>query len=163
MTTKSLSDPRVVSKVPAGVGASSGEPALVAAEKIARVMDGFHLDPLIGLFAPWLGDVLSAFVGLYPVALAWRRGARKGLLARMLLNLSVDLVAGAVPVIGDVWDFFFRAHSRNLALLRARLVQGEVVSSRRDAWVVAGAVVVFLAALAVPIALLIAVISALAR
>src|SRR4051812_672515 len=92
------------------------EPTLVVAEKIARVMDGFHVDPLLGLFLPWVGDVLGALVGLYPIGLAWRGGARKVLLARMLLNLTVDLLAGAVPVIGDIWDFFFRAHSRNLAL-----------------------------------------------
>ena len=98
--------------------------ALVAAEKIARVMDGYHLDPLLGLFVPWAGDVIGAGLGLYPVLLAWKRGAPKALIARMLLNLSVDLLAGAIPILGDVWDFFFRAHRNNLTLLRSRYQAG---------------------------------------
>lgn len=139
------------------------DPALEAAEKLARVMDRRYLDPLMGMLVPWAGDVFSAGLGLYPVVLAWRRGAPGGLLARMLLNLSVDLVGGAVPVVGDVWDFFFRAHSRNLALLRARSVGGQVTGSRRDGLVVLGAGLVFLAALALPVVLLILAISSLLR
>jgi len=66
-------------------------------------------------------------------------------------------------VLGDVWDFFFRAHSRNLALLRARSAAGEVAASPRDRLVVIGAVAVFVLALAVPIGLLVWGVSALLR
>jgi hypothetical protein len=145
-------------------GATLDDPALVAAERLARAMDGWYVDPLLGLFVPWAGDVIGAGLGLYPVLLAWRRGADKALLARMLLNLSVDLVGGAVPVVGDLWDFFFRAHSRNLALLRSRTgAAGLAPRSRtRDALVIAGAGLVFLGALALPIVLLVLAVRALA-
>jgi hypothetical protein len=129
--------------------------ALAAAEAVARWMDRRLLDPVLGLVLPGAGDVISAGLGLYPVMLAWRRGAPRALVARMLLNLSVDLLGGSVPVVGDVWDFFFRAHSRNLDLLRARSAGGEVVPSPRDSLVVIGAVAVFLLALAVPVAVLV--------
>jgi len=129
--------------------------ALVVAEKIARVMDGMYLDPLLGMFVPWAGDVVGAGLGLYPVLLAWRRGARGTLIARMLLNLSVDLLAGAVPIVGDIWDFFFKAHKRNLNLLRSRWDGGDVRARRGDRLVVFGAGIVFLLALATPIALLV--------
>jgi hypothetical protein len=134
--------------------------ALVVAEKISRVMDGMYLDPILGFVAPWAGDVVGAGLGLYPVWLAWKHGAPKGLVARMLLNLSVDLVAGAVPFIGDIWDFFFKAHRRNLYLLRARWDGGSVRARRGDGLVVGGALVVFLLALAIPIALLVAAVRA---
>jgi hypothetical protein len=139
------------------------DPALEAAEKLARIMDRMHLDPLLGLVLPFAGDVIGAGLGLYPIWLAWRRGAAKALLARMLLNLSVDMLGGSIPILGDVWDFFFRAHTRNLALLRARLVEGEVRSSPRDALVVTAAALAFLIALAAPIVLLVLAISALRR
>ena len=137
--------------------------ALVVAERISRLMDGMYLDPLLGLFVPWVGDLFSAGLGLYPLLLAWRRGAPKALIARMFLNLSVDLLGGAVPVVGDVWDFFFRAHTRNLALLRARTVDGQVAASARDRLVVIGAAAVFLLALAVPVVLLVLAVSALRK
>ena len=147
--------------LPRAPAATSGDPALAAAETIAKLMDRYQLDPILGLVAPWAGDVISAGLGVYPVLLAWRRGAPKTLVARMLLNLSVDLLGGAVPILGDVWDFFFRGHRRNLTLLRARSAGTEVAPSRRDGLVVAGAALVFLSALALPIFLLVKAIGAL--
>ena len=64
--------------------------------------------------------LLGSALGLYPVLLAWRRRAPKALLARMILNLAADAAGGAIPILGDIWDFLFRAHARNAELLRAR-------------------------------------------
>jgi Domain of unknown function (DUF4112) len=143
-------------------GAAGPDRDLEVATKLARWMDGRLLDPLIGFFLPGVGDVASAALGIYPVWLAWRRGAPKVLIARMLLNLSVDLLGGLIPVVGDIWDFFFRAHSRNLELLRDRrrvaAATGDVLAPRataRDWLVVVGAALVFLGALAVPVLLVI--------
>jgi hypothetical protein len=134
---------------------------LRAAETLARWMDRRWLDPILGFVLPGAGDLVSSALGLYPVALAWRRGAPKVLIARMLMNLAVDMLGGAVPVLGDIWDFFFKAHSRNLELLRARHTSVAVRSSGRDYLVVAGAALVFLIALAAPIALLVLALRAL--
>jgi hypothetical protein len=143
---------------------AQADPALAAAETISRVMDGWYVDPILGFVAPWAGDVIGAGLGIYPVYLAWRRGAPRALLARMLLNLSVDLITGAVPIVGDIWDFFFKAHKRNLNLLRARMAGGEIRRDRkegaRDTAIVVGAAVLFLGALALPIVLLVAAIRA---
>jgi hypothetical protein len=130
------------------------DPALEAATTLARWMDGRFLDPLLGFLLPGFGDLLSSALGLYPVLLAWRRRAPKALLARMILNLAVDAAGGSIPIIGDVWDFFFRAHARNLHLLRSRAhaETGEVRARWSDALVVGGAVLALVAALAVPVA-----------
>ena len=116
---------------------------------------GRFVDPLLGLLLPGIGDVVGSALGVYPIFLAWRRGASGGLLARMLLNLAVDALAGAVPVVGDVWDFFFRAHTRNLALLQARSTGDRRIHKRAvDGLIVAGAAVLLVAALALPLVLL---------
>jgi hypothetical protein len=136
------------------------DPALETAATLARWMDGRFLDPLLGLVLPGVGDVLSSALGIYPIFLAWRRQAPKALLARMLLNLAVDALGGAVPIIGDVWDFLFRAHSRNLALLEARALKGDVPVKARatDTLIVWAAALALLAALAAPLVLLVAVV-----
>src|SRR6478736_6082944 len=113
--------------------------SLRAAESLARWMDGRYVDPLLGFFLPGVGDLVSSLLGLYPIALAWRRGAPKALLARMLLNLAADAAGGSIPIVGDVWDFFFRAHARNHELLRARLTEGEVRARWTDWLVIGGA------------------------
>jgi hypothetical protein len=125
--------------------------ALSVANSLARWLDGRFLDPLLGLLIPGVGDLLGAALGLYPVLLAWRRRAPKVLLARMLLNLAADAAGGAIPILGDIWDFLFKAHARNAELLRTRAAGGAVRGHWTDTLVVAGAFVVLLAALALPI------------
>ena len=84
----------------------------------------FGLDPLIGL-VPVAGDGISAVIALYIVLEAWRLGASRGTLARMLLNVGLDAAVGVVPVVGDIADFVFKSNRRNLDLLRRHLGRGK--------------------------------------
>jgi len=146
---------------------SPDDPALARARTIARWADNRLVDPLLGLVLPGAGDLVGAALGLYAVGLAWRRRAPKVLIARMLLNLAVDAAAGAVPILGDVYDFFFRAHRRNLDLLTARgetRAEEGAPRARKGDWVlVVGAALLFLAALALPVVLVVVAISALSN
>jgi hypothetical protein len=78
------------------------------------------LDALLGL-VPVAGDLISAGIGLYIVAQARELGASRWLQARMIGNLLVDAAVGAVPIAGDIADFYFKAHRRNLRLLQKAL------------------------------------------
>jgi len=131
--------------------ASRLDGAIAAATTLARWLDHRFVDPLLGLLLPGVGDLLGAALGLYPVLLAWQQRAPKVLLARMILNLAADTAGGAIPVLGDVWDFLFRAHARNLELLRTRADAGEVRARWTDAFVVGGALVVLAISLAAPV------------
>jgi len=125
--------------------------ALLAGETLARWLDDRFLDPLLGLFLPGVGDLLGSALGLYPVLLAWKRRAPKALIARMLLNLAADAAGGAIPILGDIWDFLFKAHARNLALLRSRSAGRAFRGHWSDYLVVAFAVVVLQAVFALPV------------
>lgn len=76
----------------------------------------FGLDALVGLI-PGLGDVLGAVVGGYGIWIARQLGAPASIQVRMLLNLAVDALVGLVPLAGDLFDFAFKANTRNQALL----------------------------------------------
>lgn len=80
----------------------------------------FGVDGLIGL-APGLGDVITTGLSLYIVYEAHRLGAPKHILARMLGNVALDGVIGAVPVAGDMFDVLWRANRRNVRILREHL------------------------------------------
>jgi hypothetical protein len=80
----------------------------------------FGADSLIGL-APGLGDVVTTALSLYIVYEAHRLGAPKHVLARMLGNVAMDGVIGAIPVAGDVFDVLWRANRRNVRILREHL------------------------------------------
>ena len=75
------------------------------------------LDPVIGVI-PIAGDALAALVGVWVILEASRFGIPRVVLGRMVANLVVDLGVGAIPLIGDVYDLFFRSNSRNLDLFR---------------------------------------------
>jgi hypothetical protein len=75
------------------------------------------LDPIIGLI-PVVGDAVAALAGGWVILEASRFGVPRIVLARMILNLSVDLAIGAIPFLGDLYDFVFHSNTRNLALFR---------------------------------------------
>jgi hypothetical protein len=74
----------------------------------------------VGLF-PGIGDVATTVAAAYVVVAAWRLGAPAVLVARMGLNLAVDALVGAVPLLGDLLDAGFKANTRNARLLEAWL------------------------------------------
>ena len=82
----------------------------------------FGLDPILGLI-PGAGDLATALLGAYGVIVARQLGAPKHVQGRMLLNLGIDALAGSVPVIGDLFDFGFKAHVRNRVLLEKWLAK----------------------------------------
>ena len=77
----------------------------------------FGLDALIGLF-PVVGDIITTALSLFIVHEAYQLGAPGHVIARMLGNVAVDGVFGAVPLVGDAFDVLWRANRRNVRLLR---------------------------------------------
>ncbi|ERH13186.1 MAG: hypothetical protein J07HB67_02223 [halophilic archaeon J07HB67] len=74
------------------------------------------LDPLLNV-VPVVGDALSAGLSLYIVGEAAYLGVPYTTVVRMLGNVAVDVVGGAVPVVGVVFDAFWRANRRNVELV----------------------------------------------
>jgi hypothetical protein len=95
------------------------------AQALARWTDARLLDPLVGFLLPGAGDLLGVLAGLYIVGLARRHQAPAGVVARMLLNLTLDCLVGVVPVLGDIADVFNRANIRNAGLLERHLALPE--------------------------------------
>jgi hypothetical protein len=108
------------------VDADERERILSELRRASRIMDSsigipgtkytFGIDSLIGLI-PGGGDAAGMLVSLYLIARARRLGLPKRTLAKMVGNMLVDAGVGAVPVVGDAFDFFFKANSRNLDLV----------------------------------------------
>lgn len=73
-------------------------------------------DAIIGL-APGIGDAVTTAISAYFVYEARRLGLPKHKLARMIGNLAVDGLIGAIPVFGDFFDVAFKANMRNLAII----------------------------------------------
>ena len=119
------------------IGASRSERFHAAERRIERVTHALDelvgipgtsvkvgLDPVVGLI-PVVGDIIGAVVGAWVIGEAARFGIPRIVLARMSVNLVVDLAIGAIPFLGDLYDFAFRSNSRNLALFRRHALEPE--------------------------------------
>lgn len=104
---------------------SAVPPGLKRAQRVATLLDDavtipgvdvkVGLDSIVGLL-PISGDIAAAVCSLYIVAEAARNGVAKRTLARMLFNIAVDVGVGSVPVVGDIFDVFWKANRRNVEL-----------------------------------------------
>jgi hypothetical protein len=97
-----------------------------ALEQLAKVFDDifeipgtgirFGLDPLLGLI-PGFGDAISGATSMLIVLAGWRRGLPRITLARMVANVAIDSLLGAMPIFGDLFDVWWKANRKNLDLL----------------------------------------------
>lgn len=87
-----------------------------------RLPGGFRigLDGILGLF-PGFGDAASAGLSSYIVVKAVRLNVPGIVLVRMLLNVALELAVGIIPIVGDLFDFAFKANERNVRLIDAHL------------------------------------------
>jgi hypothetical protein len=111
-------------------------------ERVAKMMDsaiklpvvgGVGLDAVLGLF-PFAGDAASAAVSISLIAKSVRYGIPREIITKMLANVLLDVLLGAVPLLGDLADMWFKANQRNVALLKEYL--GDEARNTIDAEVV---------------------------
>jgi hypothetical protein len=112
-----------------------------------RLPGGYRigLDGLIGLL-PGVGDLAGALLSTYIVAQAHRLGAPRSVILRMGLNLLTDTLVGAVPVMGDLFDFAWKANLRNVRLLEQHVARPTHTHRRSLALVMAVAITLLTAA-----------------
>ncbi|HEX8441791.1 DUF4112 domain-containing protein [Archangium sp.] len=133
------------------MNASSKQDALVQVRGLARLLDtsiplpgGIRIgwDAVLGLI-PGVGDGASSLLSLYIVLQGVRLGASREVLARMVGNVALETLVGAVPFLGDVFDAAFKANVRNVRLLEEHMVAPDTTRRASRAWVI-GAVVALL-------------------
>jgi Domain of unknown function (DUF4112) len=88
----------------------------------------FGIDGIIGLF-PGLGDVIAGLLSLIIPIGAWVRGVPYVTILRMAANLSIGVLVGSIPILGDAFDIGWKTNARNYKLLQRHL--GE---PRRHTW-----------------------------
>lgn len=76
----------------------------------------FGLDSIFGLI-PGVGDLSTLAMSGYMIVLMAGKGVSGNVIARMLLNVFIDAAIGSIPLVGDIFDVFFKANARNYRLL----------------------------------------------
>ncbi len=98
--------------------------------KLSRLLDNaiaipgttfrIGLDPILGLI-PGAGDFVGTALSAYIVIEAARLGIPRAALGKMVSNILLESLVGAIPVVGDWFDFAWKANTKNMELLEAHL------------------------------------------
>ena len=110
----------------------------------------FGLDALLGLI-PGIGDVIGGIMSTWIIAGALRHRVPSRYIARMVLNIAIDLFFGAVPVAGDVFDFLYEENIKNMRLLEAHRVRSRPPRSGSEIALILTGIVAFIVILALAI------------
>lgn len=127
-------------------------------EVLGRLMDSqfqipglgwrFGLDTVLG-FIPGLGDTGTSLVSLYILGSAVRYRVPKVTLLRMGFNIALDYTIGSIPVVGDLFDAWWKSNTKNINLIRERAAvsASESRRGRTSDWLFVGVIMLILIAL----------------
>ena len=100
-------------------------PAVRRVNKMSKLLDSsvrvpgtnvtVGLDPILGIL-PGAGDAIATGISLYIIFEAFRADVPREILFLMILNVAVDAVIGSVPVLGTVFDAFWKANEWNASM-----------------------------------------------
>ena len=107
------------------------------------------LDAIVGLI-PGFGDTATSLVSLYILASAVRYRVPKVTLLRMGLNIAIDYAVGSLPLVGDLFDAWWKSNQMNVELLRERatLSTSDGRTGQVSDWLFVGLIILLLICLA---------------
>ncbi|MDQ3392874.1 MAG: DUF4112 domain-containing protein [Bacteroidota bacterium] len=107
-------------------------------EKLSKVLDSnftlpgtnfkFGIDPIFGFF-PVIGDLTSFAISCFLLAYMGKFGASRKVIILMLGNIILDAVIGSIPLLGNIFDFTYKANNRNIRLLKKHYEDGKYQGS----------------------------------
>ncbi|MGC3969237.1 MAG: DUF4112 domain-containing protein [Pirellulales bacterium] len=113
--------------------AAADDDRLSHVERIARLLDNeyrlpgtnfrFGLDPILGLI-PGVGNMATSLVSCLLVWTMLKHGASGNVAARMAVNIAFDSIIGAIPIVGNLFDFAYKSNQKNVELLRRHYSEG---------------------------------------
>jgi hypothetical protein len=109
-------------------------PGMAGIERAARLLDSrfiipgtnirFGIDPILSLF-PVLGDLITFLISGMLIYTMHNHGASRKVVVKMIMNSTLDAIIGAIPLVGTVFDVFYRSNDRNVKLLKEHYFEGK--------------------------------------
>lgn len=98
----------------------------------------FGLDAIIGL-VPGVGDFITSALSIYIIAQAASLGVSTATLIRMSINVIVENLIDMIPFVGNVFDFYWKANTKNMALISQHMANPsrETIRSRMVVGIIA--------------------------
>lgn len=91
----------------------------------------FGMDPILNLI-PFAGDLAGFLVSGGLVLAMSSKGLTSKIVVLMCINIFLDVTIGAIPGIGQIWDFFFKANTRNIRLMQQYYLENKHQGSGKN-------------------------------
>jgi hypothetical protein len=140
-----------------------GRPIPPWAARLTRILDdavsipgthiGIGLDAIVGFFLPTLGDAATGLCSLALLVLGFQMRVPRVVLLRMVFNIALDTLVGSIPLLGDIFDLFWRSNRQNLELLQRCEQNPNRPATVTDYLVVGLGIALVVAAVALPLLL----------
>jgi hypothetical protein len=111
-----------------------GEKDMKWIERFSKTMDSrfiipgtkikFGIDPVLSLF-PVIGDLMTFLLSGILIYTMHQQGASRNVVIKMVLNSTLDAIIGTIPLVGTVFDVFYRSNDRNVRLLKEHYFEGK--------------------------------------
>lgn len=109
-------------------------PSIQWVEQLSKLMDSrfaipgtnirFGIDPILSML-PVFGDLITFIVSGMLIYTMRNHGASRNVAIKMILNATLDALIGAIPLVGTVFDIFYKANDRNVKLLKEHYFEGK--------------------------------------
>ncbi|RZL14129.1 MAG: DUF4112 domain-containing protein [Pedobacter sp.] len=106
----------------------------------------FGLDPILNL-VPFVGDMAGLVISGGLLMALVKKGASNKLVVLMSVNILLDATIGAIPIIGQIFDFFFKANTRNIKLMKEHYLENKHQGSGKNVIYLIVAIVIVIIAL----------------
>jgi hypothetical protein len=114
-------------------GTQRNTPDLSWVDNLTHLMDSrfrlpgtnfrFGLDPILGLL-PGVGDATSMLISGVLIFYMYRNGASRKAMLMMIGNVVLDTVIGSIPILGNIFDFAYKANERNIRIMKRHYHEG---------------------------------------
>lgn len=88
----------------------------------------FGLDPILSIL-PAAGDIVTLLISGMLVFQMQKHGVSRKVVIKMLFNVLIDALIGAIPILGVIFDVYYKANDRNVKLLKEHYQEGKHAGS----------------------------------
>jgi hypothetical protein len=103
----------------------------------------FGVDPILNLI-PYAGGFTGLIISAALILTMAKHGASSRIIVLMAINVFLDATIGSIPVLGHIFDFFYKANKKNIRLLQEHYYEGKHQGSGKNILLVAIIVLVIL-------------------
>ena len=109
------------------------------------------IDPILGFLLPGAGDAITGAGSIALLFLGLKERLPTVALGRMVANIAIDTFGGAVPILGDAFDVYWRANRKNLEIIQKYRNDPKAEPTTLDKALVYGGVGLVLLGIAIPV------------